>query len=448
MSVREGDVERPATAAPITEDRPFASGEAPKRRYGIYGLVCAMTAISFLDRASLSVAAPAVAASLGLSAVAQGYLLSAYSWTYLLCLLPASVMLDRIGTRRMATYSISLWSLASMLTGFAGSYGMLFATRLLLGIGEAPSNPTGSRVVREWAPVGERGFASAAYNTGGYIGPALASLLVAPLVTIVGWHIAFVITGSLGFVWLAVWLWKFQQPERAPWLSRDERAYILAHRDTAAPDPAQKASILELLRYPAMWGVAISQGCGVYSHYFFLTWLPSYMVHDRHMTLLHGGLLSAVPYLCATVFGLLIAALVDRLLKGNAAHRGARRYAVSILFAIATVLFAAPSIGSTTAVVVLICVAMTSVATALSMNVALVNDLLRVGSATGRAYGVLNFGGNIGGIFAPIVTGYVVGASGNYALAFAVSGSVLLLGALSSLVLTHRPIGTPSATMR
>jgi nitrate/nitrite transporter NarK len=166
------------------------------------------------------------------------------------------------------------------------------------------------------------------------------------------------------------------------------------------------------------------------------------MVHDRHMTLLHGGLLSSVPYLCATVFGLTIAALIDRLLKGGAAHAGARRYAVGALFALATVLFAAPSTRSTTLVIVLICVAMTAVATALSMNVALVNDLLRVGSATGRAYGILNFGGNLGGIFAPIVTGYVVGASGNYAMAFIVSGGVLVLGALASLVLTHRPIGT------
>jgi len=435
-------MERPATAAPLAEDQISAAAQ-PKRRYGIYGLVCAMTAINFLDRASLSVAAPAVAASLGLTAVAQGYLLSAYSWTYLLCLLPSSILLDRIGTRRMATYSISLWSFASMLTGFANSYGMLFATRLLLGIGEAPSNPTCSRVVREWAPVRERGFASAAYNTGGYIGPAIASIVVSTLVTRLGWHLAFVVTGALGFVWLAVWLWKFQQPEKAPWLTPDERAYILANRDTAAPDPAQRgqASILALLRYPAMWGAAISQGCGVYSHYFFLTWLPSYMVHGRHMTLLHGGLLSAVPYLCATVFGLLIAALVDRLLTGRAAHAGARRYAVFVLFAIATVLFAAPSTRSTAMVIVLICIAMTSVATALSMNVALVNDLLRVGSATGRAYGILNFGGNIGGIFAPIVTGYVVGASGNYAMAFVVSGGVLVLGALSSLLLTRRPIG-------
>jgi MFS family permease len=443
MRVSDDEMERPATAAPRMEEDPFAA-TLPKRRYGIYALVCAMTAINFLDRASLSVAAPAVAASLGLTAVAQGYLLSAYSWTYLLCLLPASIVLDRIGTRRMAAYSISLWSFASMLTGFAGSYAMLFATRLLLGVGEAPSNPTCSRVVREWAPVRERGFASAAYNTGGYIGPAIASILVSALVTALGWHLAFVITGALGFVWLAVWLWKFRQPEHAPWLTPDERAYIVANRDATTPDPGRRdqASILGLLRYPAMWGVALSQGCGVYSHYFFLTWLPSYMVHDRHMTLLKGGLLSSVPYLCATVFGLLIAALVDRLLKGNAAHRGARRYAVVALFAIATVLFAAPSTRSTAMVIVLICIAMTSVATALSMNVALVNDLLRVGSATGRAYGILNFGGNVGGIFAPIVTGYVVGASGNYALAFVVSGGVLVLGALSSLLLTHRPIGS------
>jgi MFS family permease len=434
----------------VVSEAVIASGQVPKRRYGIYGLVCAMTAINFLDRASLSVAAPAVAASLGLSPIAQGYLFSAYSWTYLLFLLPSSILLDRIGTRRMAAYAISLWSFASMLTGFAGSYGVLFATRLLLGVGEAPSNPTGSRVVREWAPVSERGFASAAFNTGGYIGPAIASILVSTLVTLFGWHLAFVITGSLGFVWLAVWLWKFRQPEDAEWLGERERAFILSSRDASGPDPAQKgqASILGLLRYPAMWGVALSQGCGVYSHYFFLTWLPSYLVHDRHMTLLHGGLLSSVPYLCATVFGLLIATIVDRLIKGNA-HRGVRRYAVFVLFAVATVLFAAPSTHSTTMVVVLLCIAMTSVATALSMNVALVNDLLRVGSATGRAYGILNFGGNIGGIFAPIVTGYVVGASGNYAMAFVVSGGVLLLGAVSALTLTQRPIGAaavPSST--
>src|SRR4051812_38301924 len=172
----------------------------PRRRIWIYTLLFLLAAINYIDRVALSVAAKPISTEFNISPVEMGYLFSSFLWLYLLCLIPMGIVVDRFGTRAVNAWGMAFWSLATVFTGFAWSFGSLLSTRLAMGIGESTTYPAGGRVIREWAPRGERGLATAIFNSGAYAGPAFGALLVAWLIDAFGWRGAFMAAGSIGFV--------------------------------------------------------------------------------------------------------------------------------------------------------------------------------------------------------------------------------------------------------
>jgi MFS family permease len=414
----------------------------------------ALGTINYIDRINLSVASAPVAKAFHLSPVALGYLFSSFSWTYIIFVVPAGLLVDKLGTRIVAAGAILFWSASSILSGTASSFAMLLLTRLGLGTGESAMYPTGLRVVREWAPFPERGLATATFNSGSYAGPAFGAVLVAWLVTILGWRGSFVVTGLLGFAWAAVWLIFFRQPEKAPWLTPDERAKILAERDVEKPEPTQQTSSLrtvaELLRSPSMWGVALTQGCGVYTQYLFLTWLPNYLQTERHLTIVKSGLFTALPYAIAVVLAITLGRASDRALSKTSAKTGGRRTFVICAFLVSSVVLLVPFVSSIWLLAALLTISLTCVCTASATNFALTNDLLRTPSAAGTTFSLVILGGNIFGLLAPIVTGYVIAGTGSFTAAFLVAGVLLLAGATVSFTLTRKPItaGDPAVVTR
>jgi ACS family glucarate transporter-like MFS transporter len=400
------------------------------------------------------VAAAPIAKAFHLSPVALGFLFSSFSWTYIIFVVPAGLLVDRLGTRVVAAGAIILWSASSMLSGAAASFSMLVLTRLGLGTGESAMYPTGLRVVREWAPFPERGLATATFNSGSYAGPAFGAVLVAWLVTVLGWRGSFVVTGLLGFAWAAAWLIFFRQPEKAPWLTPAERAKILAERDvddaSRVPESAGLRTIGELLRSPSMWGVALTQGCGVYTQYLFLTWLPNYLQTQRHLTIVKSGLFTALPYAIAVVLAIMLGRASDRALSKTSAKTGGRRNFVICALLVSSVVLLAPYVGSIWLLAALLTVSLTCVCTASATNFALTNDLLRTPSAAGTTFSLVILGGNIFGLLAPIVTGYVIAATGSFTGAFLVAGLLLVAGATISFTLTRKPItaGDPAVVTR
>jgi len=203
---------------------------AGKRRYWIYLLLFLLAAINTADRSALSVAARPIADEFGISTVQMGYLFSSVLWAYLFCLIPAGMLADRLGTRAVNAGGIILWSAATALTGGAWSFTSVLASRVVMGVGEATTWPAAGRVIREWAPAGERGFAAAVFNTGSYAGPALGALLIAWLMSVAGWRMAFFGAGAVGIVWVLAWLTWFRAPEQAGFLGAGERVLILRER--------------------------------------------------------------------------------------------------------------------------------------------------------------------------------------------------------------------------
>ncbi len=419
------------------------------RRGWISLFLFTLAMINYVDRVALSVASKPIAEEFGLSPVTMGYLFSSFLWTYLLCLIPMGILVDRLGTKAINAAGITIWSAATMLTGASWSFVSLIGTRLAIGVGEATTFPAGGRVVREWIPAGERGVTNAIFMAGTQAGPAVGALLVAWIISQIGWRGSFLVVGAAGFIWLLAWLIFFDQPEKVKWLGAEEREKILRERDakTSALQTRTKATrVLDLLRNRTMVGLALAEGCAVYTQYLFLTWLPSYLQTTRGLTILKTGMFTALPYAGAAILGILLGRLSDRLLTGDAIGKGRRRTMGIVMMLSSSVILFTPFVDDIWLLLSLFTISLTGMATAISLNFSMVNDLLRNPEDSGKAMSILVVGGNIFGVSAPIITGYVIQATGSYNWAFGIAGLLLVTGATILFTMTRTPIEISGST--
>jgi ACS family glucarate transporter-like MFS transporter len=414
------------------------------RRVWIFVFMFFLTTINYVDRVVLSVSATPIAREFGITPVQLGYLFSSFLWLYVICLVPMGMIVDKFGTRAVNAAGIGLWSIATALTGFAPGLSTLIASRVLMGVGESTTYPAAGRVIREWIPMRERALFAAIFNSGAYFGPAVGGLVLTWLVSTAGWRTAFFVCSAIGFVWLAAWLIWFRLPEQASWLSSEERAMILRERgDKSAQAAAPSLGIGRLLASTSMLGLMLTQGCAVYTQYLFLTWLPNYLQAERGMSMLKSGALMALPFLGAVILTALIGKLSDTLLTEETIRTGGRRRLAALSMLAGSLILLTPLVGNVYVILLLIMIALSGVASTVAMNIALVSDLLRSSADAGRATGLLILGGNIFGISAPIVTGYVIQSTGNFDYAFVVAGALLVVGSLAVFLLARKPIGSP-----
>jgi MFS family permease len=412
------------------------------RRFWVYFLLFLFNVICYLDRINMSVAGRSVAQEFGLSPIQLGYLFSSFLWAYVLMMLPSGRLVDSLGAHRMAAIGAAFWSVAQMLTGAATGFGSMILARLGLGAGEAPTFPVSYRGVRDWAPCTERGLAVGLIQAGTLFGPALSAPLVAWLIAATSWRWSFVITGAVGLLWVAVWLAFVSTPERTRWLPEPERRRILAERHGNEPIVDNGGvGYRGLLRSPSMWGLAISQGCAVYSVYLYLSWLPNYLQTARGLSIVNSGLFTSVPFLVGGVVIILTNWIGDMILTPETMHGGARRIVVVTCLLLCAVGVAIPFVGSLTLVIVLTIFPISFGGTASATNAALANDLLRSQADSGRAFAFMVLGGNVFGLLAPIVTGYIVQITGSFSSAFVVAGGLSLVGAAVSFTLTRHTLG-------
>lgn len=416
-----------------------------RQRIWVYALLFTGCTINYVDRVALSVAAQPVATEFHASTVEMGYLFSAFLWLYLLSSIPWGYLVDRMGTRWSTALGMAFWSAATAATGLSWSFASIFAARLLMGLGEASIYPAGGRVIREWIPGGERGLATVVFNSGGYAGPAIGAAAIAAIASVFGWRAGFFVAGAAGFVWLAVWLAWFRQPEDSPFLKEAERHKILSERGETAQHGG--AGLLALMRCRTTWGLFITQGCAVYTVYLFLTWMPSYLQAARHLSILRAGIFVALPYAVAVPGTMLMGRLSDWLLRGQDVQSGRRRNMVAAVLVLSSGVLFMPWVTETWLILVLFTVCLVAIASAVGLNIALQNDMLRSAADAGRANALLITGGNLVGLLAPIVTGYVIAGTGSYDGAFLIAGILLVVGLASVLTLTHRPIGVPTPAL-
>jgi MFS family permease len=425
-----------------------------RRRYWVFFLLFLFNVIAYVDRVNMSVAGKPIAHEFGLSPIALGYLFSSFLWAYVLMMLPGGRLIDRWGTHVVASVATAVWSTAQMATGIVGSFATMLVARLGLGVGEAPFAPVTYGSVRSWSPYRERGTAIAAISAGPPLGLALGAPLVGWLIESLSWRWSFIITGAVGFAWVAVWLSLVSSMEKTRWLPQSEREHILAERDAGIEPPSHGGiGYLGLVRCPAMWGLFISQGCLVYTFYLYMSWLPNYLQTTRGISIVGSGLYTAIPFIFAAVVCIIANWFGDRLLSAAAVRAGKRRYLVALCLLLTAVGLAIPFVRPLAGVMALVTVAVSFANVGPAANGALVADILRSPRDAGRAFAFLVLGGNTFGLLAPIVTGYIVAATGSFNSAFVAAGVLALIGAVAALALARgtldehpaRTLATPRA---
>ncbi len=265
-------------------------------RWWIAGLIFLATLINFLNRLTISVLAPVITAELHLSATQFASITNSFLIAYTASQALSGRLYDRIGNRRGFSVSIVVWSVASMLHGFATGLFSLNCFRFLLGLGEAGNWPGAAKVIAEWFPVRQRAFGMAIFNSGVSVGSVLAPPLIVALQQKFGWQATFLAVGALGFLWLALWLAFYQPPERHPRITPEELALIRADRDSS---PAPRAGWGQLIRYRQTWAIVLSRFFADPVWWLYITWLPLYLFQVHGFNLKQIGQFAWLPYVAA-----------------------------------------------------------------------------------------------------------------------------------------------------
>jgi len=418
------------------------------KRFLVMMLLFSASLINYIDRVSMSVAAPFVGKEFGWDPATMGIVLSSFLWSYSVALVPMGWLTDKFGAKKLNAGALSLYSGAAIATGMASGFVSMIAARLALGAGEASTMPSNSKVVRQWFTIQERGLATALARSGAEAGPAIGFPLVAWLVAEYGWRESFIVTGAIGVVWLIFWLKFFRdKPQDCTWLSQGEKDYIAANTDapkttTANADSKEVggAIIWKLLRHRTMWGLALSQGCIMYTQYLILTWLPSYLMKVKGMALMKASLFSSFAFVTAWMLGILVCKLSDSLLTPEKVRQGHRRKMVVVFMSLASVFVLTNFADNPIAIFIIITLVKTFLSSTIGLNMTLTNDLVVNPAVAGTAFGLLLLGGNLFGSFAPVATGYIVKATGSFDVAFYLAGTLIIIGAAISFFFTRKPI--------
>ena len=367
--------------------------------------------INYLDRGNLSIAAPMLKEELGISSAQLGFLLSAFFWSYA-CLQPVTGWLvDRFNVKWVFAGGFFLWSLATATIGIAHAFVTLFALRLLLGVGESVAFPSYSKIIALHIPEEHRGFANSMVTVGLALGPGLGILAGGELMARFGWRPFFIVLGLGSLIWLLPWVKFMPRHAEIP-------------QDTAFGAP----TLLEFLRLRSAWGTCFGLFCGNYLNYFLISWLPFYLVHERHFSMHKMAKVGGTAYLCAAVAASATGWLSDRWIMAGGTPTRVRKTIVAGGIALSGVFLALSAFGGPVQCVVMLVLGMIFFGVG-SSNVWAITQTLAGPHAAGRWSGFQLFVGNMSGVLAPALTGIIVQKTGHFYLAFAMLAVMALVGA-------------------
>jgi len=422
--------------------------QIPRRRWRIAFLLSLGVLVNFFDRVNLSVSQNALHESFGISLVAFGFLLSAYNWTYAAMQVPAGLLLDHFGVKRVGRVSTFLWSMASFGAAIASGVGGFFGARFLLGVGESPTFPANAKAIGYWFPEKERGLATAITDSAAKLSTAIGVPFLGVLLLHFGWRWSFAATGVISFGYFLLFWLVYRNPSDDDRLSEEEREYILegGGQKENRKHARSGAALVFLLRQRKVWGLALGWAAYNYSFYLLLNWLPSYLSISFHIDLLHSVLYTSVPWFFATFTDLLVGGwLVDALIQGGWNANRVRQTVLIIGMAMGLGIWGAGH--SHTPEMALIWISLALGGLAASAPVAwTVPSLIAPREGVATIGGIANFCGQISAISAPIVTPYIVVRTHSFTSAFTTATVILLLGVFGYAVLLGRIGRIPEPT--
>ncbi len=381
----------------------------------VVALLAISVFINYIDRSNLSIAAPLLKDELSLSASRLGILLSAFFWTYAGFQLLAGWLVDRFDVKFVFAIGFFFWSSATAATGLLHGFAALIAVRVLLGAGESVAYPSYSKIIACHLPEARRGFANAIVASGLCLGPAVGLLVGASLISRFGWRPFFIGLGLVSLLWLLPW-------------------FLTMPRTPVRPGAGEKLGFLAILRQRSAWGTCLGLFCANYCLYFMLTWLPFYLVRERGFSLTQMARTAGAFFVASAISATLTGWLSDGWIASGASPTKVRKSLltgasiVMGLFLVCAV--AAPRRPS----IVFLMLAGLALGVS-SANIWVVTQRLAGPQAVGRWCGFQLFVGNLAGVVAPALTGYLVDRTARFFWPFLVTSLVLWVGALSWLFL-------------
>lgn len=417
----------------------FAEPSASPERYRwtIALLLGAGVLVNYFDRVNLSVSHGALVDSFGITPQVFGQLSAAYSWTYAACQLPTGVVLDAFGVRKVTLWSVFIWGVASLAAAFAPGVVLFFLARLLLGIGEAPTFPANAKAVGAWFPADERSLATALFDGSAKLANAIGVPLLGLLLLRVGWRMSFGVTALLSFAYLGVFALLYREPGRFSMRNVIRTPSKIAGGD-AAQIIAPPIPLARLLRQKKIIGLAIGSGAYNYVFYLLITWLPTYLAQSKGVSLQQSFLYTGAPWLVAAACGFLIGGvLVDALIRRGYNASAVRRVVLITGTVCGLGILGAAYAHTVSAALLWITLSIGGLSAASPVIWSLPSFLVP-NTSTGKVGGIVNFSNQLSAIAAPIVTGYTVGATHHYTLAFAIPAVYIALGILAYVILLGR----------
>jgi MFS transporter, ACS family, D-galactonate transporter len=393
---------------------PVNENERPARTATrLIALLALAALINYIDRGNLSIAASLLKEELGLTASQLGILLASFFLTYSLFLPVSGWLADRFDVRWVMALGFFLWSGATAVTGCLHALTALLAARLMLGMGESVAYPCYARTLVRHVPEVGRGFANALIAAGVGCGPALGTFFGGTLMARFGWRPIFIVLGLVSMAWLIPWfLW---MPRGGTAISGMEKS---------------GAGFIGLLKQRSMWGTCGGLFGANYVLYFEITWLPFYLVRERHFSMGTMAKIAGVGYLCYSAAAVVFGWISDRWIAAGGTPTLVRKTFASAGAGSAGLLLLGCALAGQTVSVILLLLAFVAGGMCGS-NIWAITQTLAGPKMAGRWTGFQNFLGNLAGVIAPAVTGFVVEHTGRFFVAFVIMAAVALLAAFS-----------------
>ena len=400
----------------------------------ILALIAVGTAINYLDRTVLGVAAPHLTKDLGLTPTEMGLVFSAFSWSYALLQIPGGIFLDRFGTRVTYCVAVVFWSLFTALMAAVRSLNGLIVTRIGVGVFEAPCFPANSRILATWFPQHERARANGIYSFGQYVGLGFLSVPLFWFTQRFGWRGLFVAVGAFGVLFGLAWWMLYRNPSDSAAVNQAELRYIEAGGGgeyKGEPVRFKWNHIRMLLRQRQILGASIGQFGGNSTQVFFVTWFPTYLVTARGMTFIQAGFMTSLPYIGASI-GVLVGGLIsDMILKRTGSPNLARKLPIVSGMLLASTIIAANYVPARNNAAVLLVMSIAFFGQGMTnLGWTVISDVAPK-KLIGLTSGIFNFSANLAGIVTPVVIGVAFQITGSFVGPLLYIGVVALVGAFS-----------------
>jgi ACS family hexuronate transporter-like MFS transporter len=406
-------------------------------RWVICALLFFATTVNYVDRQVIGILKTTLQHDLGWNEIDYSNIVFAFQLAYAIGLLLMGPLIDRVGTKVGYAFALVFWSVAAMAHAFAGSVFGFSAARFGLGLGESGNFPAAIKTTAEWFPRRERALATGIFNSGTNVGAIVAPLVVPPITLLYGWRWAFILTGAIGFVWLAFWMAIYRRPEDHPSLSKTELAYIRS-------DPAENVTRIpwaNLLPHRQTWAFAIGKFMTDPIWWLYLFWVPDFLFRNYGLDLTRIGPPVVAIYVIADVGSIAGGWLSSSLIKRGWSVNAGRKTAMLVCaLCVVPIVFAAHANNLWLAVGIIGLAA--AAHQGWSANIFTLASDMFPRRAVGSIVGIGGMAGAVGGMLIAKATGYLLQWTGSYVAIFIVAASayLLALGIIQVLVPNLEPV--------